>query len=56
MGIQIGVLSQLAPGRSGRVAKVAVSALFSGVIATLSSASVAGMLIVDQDRYTKVGA
>jgi CNT family concentrative nucleoside transporter len=56
VGIQIGVLSQLAPGRSGRVAKVAISALISGVIATLSSATIAGMLIVDQDKYTKVGA
>jgi len=55
VGIQIGVLSQLAPGRSGRVAKVAVSALISGVIATLTSASIAGMLIVDQGRYTQVG-
>lgn len=54
VGIQIGVLSQLAPGRSGRVAKVAISALVSGVIATLSSATIAGMLIVDQDRYTQV--
>ncbi|KAH8591774.1 Na+ dependent nucleoside transporter C-terminus-domain-containing protein [Bisporella sp. PMI_857] len=51
VGIQIGVLSQLAPGRSGRVAKVALSALISGVIATLTSASIAGMLIVDQSRY-----
>jgi len=55
VGIQIGVLSQLAPGRSGRVAKVALSALISGVISTLTSASIAGMLIVDQGRYTKVG-
>ncbi|KAG9246974.1 H+/nucleoside cotransporter [Calycina marina] len=54
VGIQIGVLSQLAPGRSGRVARVAVSALCSGVIATLTSASIAGMLIVDQSRYTFV--
>jgi len=52
VGIQIGVLSQLAPGRSGRVARVAVSALISGVISTLTSASIAGMLIVDQSRYT----
>ncbi|RDL30158.1 putative concentrative Na+-nucleoside cotransporter CNT1 [Venustampulla echinocandica] len=54
VGIQIGVLSQLAPGRSGRVAKVAMSALISGVIATLTSASIAGMLVADQSVYTKV--
>jgi concentrative nucleoside transporter, CNT family len=56
VGIQIGVLSQLAPGRSGQIAKVALSALVSGVISTLTSASIAGMLIMDQSRYTKVGA
>jgi CNT family concentrative nucleoside transporter len=55
VGIQIGVLSQLAPGRSGRVAKVAVSALVSGVITTLTSASIAGMLIVDQGAYLRLG-
>ncbi|KAE9367675.1 H+/nucleoside cotransporter [Stipitochalara longipes BDJ] len=56
VGIQIGVLSQLAPGQSGRIAKVAFSALISGVISTLTSASIAGMLITDQSRYTTVGA
>ncbi|KAL2064286.1 hypothetical protein VTL71DRAFT_4780, partial [Oculimacula yallundae] len=54
VGIQIGVLSSLAPGQAGRVAKVAVSALISGVIATLSSAAIAGMLVVDSAVYTKV--
>lgn len=51
VGIQIGVLSQLAPSQSGRVAKVAFSALISGVIATLTSASIAGMLITDSALY-----
>ncbi|TVY90516.1 Solute carrier family 28 member [Lachnellula willkommii] len=55
VGIQIGVLSQLAPGRSGRVAKVALSALISGVISTLTSASIAGMLVTNAASYTKVG-
>ncbi len=54
VGIQIGVLSSLAPGQAGRVAKVAFSALISGVISTLTSASIAGMLIVDSAAYTKV--
>ncbi|KAI5867372.1 H+/nucleoside cotransporter-like protein [Durotheca rogersii] len=44
LGTQIGVLSQIAPGRAGDVSKVAFSALISGVISTLTSASVAGML------------
>lgn len=53
VGIQIGVLSQLAPGRAGRVAKVALSALMSGVISTLTSASIAGMLVSDQGGFFK---
>ncbi|KAL0468047.1 Na+ dependent nucleoside transporter C-terminus domain-containing protein [Neurospora intermedia] len=48
LGTQIGVLSQLAPGRAGDVSKVAMSALFSGVLSTLTSASVAGMLYTER--------
>lgn len=55
LGTQIGVLSQIAPGRSGDVSRVALSALFSGVISTLSSASIAGMLVTDQKTYTSKG-
>ncbi|KAI1376969.1 H+/nucleoside cotransporter-like protein [Hypoxylon crocopeplum] len=47
LGTQIGVLSQIAPGRAGDVSKVAISALISGIISTLTSASVAGMLYTD---------
>lgn len=47
LGTQIGVLSQIAPGRAGDVSRVAMSALFSGVLATLTSASIAGMLYTD---------
>ncbi|KAJ9150268.1 Solute carrier family 28 member 3 [Pleurostoma richardsiae] len=47
LGTQIGVLTQLAPGRAGDVSKVALSALFSGVLATLTSASMAGMLFTE---------
>ncbi|KAI0882948.1 H+/nucleoside cotransporter-like protein [Annulohypoxylon maeteangense] len=47
LGTQIGVLSQLAPSRAGDVSKVAISALISGIISTLTSASVAGMLYTD---------
>jgi nucleoside permease NupC len=46
VGIQIGVLPQLP--WSGHIAKVA---LISGVIATLMSASIAWMLIVDETAY-----
>ncbi|KAL1903055.1 hypothetical protein Sste5346_000339 [Sporothrix stenoceras] len=45
VGIQIGALTQLAPGRSADVARVALSALITGIVATLTSANIAGMLI-----------
>lgn len=48
LGIQIGILSQLAPDRSADVSRVALSALFSGVLSTLTSGSVAGLLVTDQ--------
>ena len=38
------MLSQIAPGRAADVSRVALSALFSGVLSTLTSASIAGML------------
>lgn len=47
LGIQIGILSQLAPKRAPDVVRVAVSALFCGILSTLTSASVAGMLFHD---------
>lgn len=52
LGTQIGVLSQISPGRSGDVSRVALSALISGVFSTLSSASVAGLVIVDQGKFS----
>jgi CNT family concentrative nucleoside transporter len=48
LGIQIGILGQLAPSRGGDVSKLALSALCSGVLATLTSASVAGLVVTDQ--------
>lgn len=51
LGTQIGVLSQISPGRSGDVSRVAVSALITGVISTLSSASIAGLLVTDQSAF-----
>jgi CNT family concentrative nucleoside transporter len=47
LGIQIGVLSQISPKRSGDVVKVSVSAFLCGVLSTLTSASIAGMLFMD---------
>lgn len=48
LGNQIGVLSQLAPQRSGDVSRVAISAMLTGALSTLSSASIAGLLVTDQ--------
>jgi CNT family concentrative nucleoside transporter len=52
LGTQIGVLSQISPGRSGDVAKLAFSALISGIVSTLTSASVAGLIITDQAQFS----
>ena len=52
LGTQIGVLSQIAPGRSGDVSRLALSALISGALSTLTSASIAGMLVTDQASFT----
>lgn len=48
LGTQIGVLSQISPGRSADVSRVAVSALITGTISTLSSASIAGLLVQNE--------
>jgi CNT family concentrative nucleoside transporter len=49
LGIQIGVLGQLGGGQRKKVfAQVAVSALLTGVLATLMSASIAGMVLMDE--------
>lgn len=48
LGIQIGILGQFAPKRGGDISRLAISALISGVFATLTSASIAGMVITTQ--------
>jgi CNT family concentrative nucleoside transporter len=45
VGMQVGVLSALAPARSGDIAQLAISALICGSLSTWLSASIAGMLI-----------
>ncbi|KAL2150362.1 hypothetical protein VTH82DRAFT_6925 [Thermothelomyces myriococcoides] len=47
LGIQIGILSQISPKRAGDVVKVSISAFLCGVLSTLTSASIAGMLFHD---------
>jgi concentrative nucleoside transporter, CNT family len=48
VGIQIGVLGQLGPNKKRVFAQVAISALLTGVLATLMSASIAGMVLMDE--------
>lgn len=56
VGTQIGVLSQVAPGRAGDVSRLALSALICGVLSTLTSAAVAGLLVTDQFVLTSAAA
>ncbi|KAF3924259.1 hypothetical protein ABW21_db0204942 [Orbilia brochopaga] len=51
LGTQIGVLSQVAPGRGGDIAELAVSALITGALSTFSSAAIAGMIITNPANY-----
>lgn len=51
LGTQIGVLSQIAPSRGADVSRLAVSALIAGALSTLTSASIAGLLVTDQSAY-----
>ena len=52
LATMIGTLSQIAPSRSGDVTKIVMSAMCTGVMVTLSSASIAGLLITDQTPLT----
>ncbi|EKV07181.1 H+/nucleoside cotransporter [Penicillium digitatum PHI26] len=51
LGNQIGVLSQIAPGRADDVSRVAFSAMVTGAISTFTSATVAGLLITNEKQY-----
>ncbi|KAI2629425.1 NupC family nucleoside transporter [Xylaria nigripes] len=53
LGTQIGVLSQIAPSRGGDVSKVALSSLAAGIVSTLSSAAIAGMVYTDGIGFAK---
>lgn len=52
LGNQIGVLAQLAPSRAGDISRVALSAMLTGAVSTLTSAAIAGLLIMDEGEYT----
>lgn len=45
LGTQVGLMTQMAPGRSRDIAGVAFSAFITGVISTLTSAGMAGLLL-----------
>lgn len=51
VGTNIGVLSQLAPTRTGDIADLVMSALVTGCISTLLSAAVAGMVMTDLTKF-----
>ncbi|KAK2808902.1 hypothetical protein FQN50_004378 [Emmonsiellopsis sp. PD_5] len=51
LGNQIGVLSQIAPQRAPDVTRVALSAMLTGALSTLSSASIAGLLVTHQEQF-----
>lgn len=51
VGTNIGVLSQLAPSRTGDIASLVFSSLITGCISTLLSAAVAGMVMTDLTRF-----
>lgn len=53
LGTQIGVLSQIAPSRAGDVSRLAVSALLSGALSTMTSALVAGMVVTDMRNVNR---
>lgn len=55
LGTQIGVLSQISPSRAADVSRVAFSALITGAISTLSSASIAGLLVQNEMPNTPTG-
>ncbi|PHH61769.1 hypothetical protein CDD81_7980 [Ophiocordyceps australis] len=56
LGVQIGILTQLAPSRGGDVSRLALSALISGVMSTLTSATVAGLVVTTQlSRFVATG-
>lgn len=56
VGTNIGVLSQLAPSRTGDIASLVMSALVTGCISTLLSAAVAGMVLTDLTRFAEAAA
>lgn len=45
IGMQVGVLSALAPKKAGIISQLAVSAMICGSLSTWLSASIAGMLV-----------
>ena len=45
LGIQVGVLSALAPSRAKVIARIAASAMICGFISTMQAAGIAGMLV-----------
>lgn len=45
LGTQVGLMTQMAPSRKQDIANVAFSAFLTGIISTLTSAGMAGLLL-----------
>lgn len=45
LGTQVGLMTQMAPSRNRDIANVALSAFLTGIISTLTSAGMAGLLM-----------
>ncbi|KAF3766853.1 hypothetical protein M406DRAFT_327969 [Cryphonectria parasitica EP155] len=52
LGTQVGLMTQMAPRRNKDIASVAFSAFITGVISTLTSAGMAGMLLGEQSAMS----
>ncbi|XP_060569424.1 sodium/nucleoside cotransporter 1-like, partial [Ruditapes philippinarum] len=48
IGIQLGALGSMAPERRGHIASIVLRSLFGGVVTCLITASIAGLLLVDE--------
>lgn len=56
LGTQVGLMTQMAPSRNKDIANVAFSAFITGVIATITSANMVGMLLGSDTAAAMIAA
>ncbi|KAJ4385453.1 hypothetical protein N0V93_009881 [Gnomoniopsis smithogilvyi] len=56
LGTQVGLMTQMAPSRNKDIANVAFSAFLTGVVATITSASMVGMLLGSETAAAMIAA